>query len=295
MDLVFDGLLVLDKPGGMTSREAVDQAQQWFPRRSRLGHTGTLDPLATGVLVVCVGKATRLAEYVQAMGKTYHSLFRLGATSDTDDADGTITAVADAPVPDQAAVQAALARFVGTIEQMPPAYSAAKVTGQRAYALARRGEEVELRPRPVQVYDIRLLRYAYPELEVEIDCGKGTYIRSLARDIGAALGCGAHVATLRRTRVGPFTPAMAVPLETPRQEARTRLLPAALALSELPHLLLPQSDVGRLCHGQRIVPAASPPALDGAIVVCDESGTPCLVAAIDPKEGTLRPVKVLVS
>ncbi|MFO0930987.1 MAG: tRNA pseudouridine(55) synthase TruB, partial [Gemmataceae bacterium] len=237
----LDGLLVLDKPGGITSREAVDQALRWFPRGTRIGHTGTLDPLATGVLVVCLGKATRLVEYVQAMSKTYRSRFRLGATSDSDDADGTISPVPDAPIPDRPTVEAALARFVGTIEQVPPVYSAAKVTGQRAYALARRGEEVQLRARPVQVYAIRVLGYDPPDLDVEIDCGKGTYIRSLARDVGAALGCGAYVATLRRTRVGPFHAEQAIALDAERAEARARLLPPTDALAELPRVVLPSA------------------------------------------------------
>src|SRR5947207_12503823 len=128
MSTRLDGLLVLDKPGGMTSRDAVDRAQRWFPRRTRIGHTGTLDPLATGVLVLCLGQATRLTEYVQDMGKTYHSTFRLGARSDSDDADGVVTPVTGAGEPSAEEVRAALASFVGIIAQVPPAYSAAKVT-----------------------------------------------------------------------------------------------------------------------------------------------------------------------
>src|SRR5262249_9674427 len=183
VNAAWDGLLVLDKPAGITSRSAVDRALRWFPRRTRLGHAGTLDPLATGVLVLCLGGATRLAEYVQRMGKTYTSTFVLGATSDTDDADGTVTPVPGAADPGRGAVAAALAGLVGTLEQVPPAFSAAKVTGRRAYDLARRGEEVPLRPRPVEVYGIDVLRYEYPFLDVEVRCGKGTYIRALARDL----------------------------------------------------------------------------------------------------------------
>src|SRR5262249_27852927 len=149
-----DGLLVLDKPSGITSRDAIDRAARWFPRRTKVGHTGTLDPLATGVLVVCVGATTRLAEYVQAMTKTYRSTFHLGATSDTDDADGTVTPVPGARAPARGEVEGALRGLVGAVEQVPPAYSAAKVTGQRAYALARQGEEVQLAARVVQVYAI---------------------------------------------------------------------------------------------------------------------------------------------
>ncbi len=151
-----DGLLVLDKPGGVTSRDAVNAALRWFPRGTRMGHTGTLDPLATGVLVLCLGAATRLTEYVQRMGKTYRAGVRLGARSDTDDADGVVTAV-DAAAPDAATVAACLAGFVGDIEQTPPAYSAAKVAGRRAYDLARQGQDVDLRPRRVHIYGIDVL------------------------------------------------------------------------------------------------------------------------------------------
>src|SRR4051794_74665 len=143
----MNGLLVIDKPGGMTSRDAVNRVQRWFPRRTKIGHTGTLDPLATGVLVVCVGAATRLAGYIQAMGKRYTSRFRLGATSTTDDADGEVTETGAVPA-SREAVDAALARFIGVIEQTPPAFSAMKVDGRRAHALARAGEEVKLAARP---------------------------------------------------------------------------------------------------------------------------------------------------
>lgn len=219
----MNGLLVIDKPAGMTSRDVVNRVQQWFPRGTKVGHTGTLDPLATGVLVICVGAATKLADVVQAMGKTYRSQFRLGATSDTDDADGTVTLVRDAVPPTEEAVRAALARFVGVVEQLPPAYSALKVAGRRAHDLARRGEAVELKPRPVRIDAVRLLDYEWPFVEVEVDCGKGTYIRSIARDLGAKLGCGGLVATLRRTRVGPFTAEQAIGLELSWEEARKRL------------------------------------------------------------------------
>src|SRR5713101_3174929 len=140
-DPAINGLLVVDKPSGMTSRDVVDRAARWFPRRTRVGHTGTLDPLATGVLVLCIGQATRLTEYVQRMGKTYRAGLRLGARSDTDDADGTITPAAVDQPPGQEPVQVALEQFIGEVDQVPPAHSAAKVAGRRAYDLARRGEE----------------------------------------------------------------------------------------------------------------------------------------------------------
>jgi tRNA pseudouridine55 synthase len=289
----LDGLLVLDKPGGITSREALDRALRWFPRRTRVGHAGTLDPLATGVLVLCLGGATRLVEYVQAMGKTYKSLFRLGATSDSDDADGTVTPVPGAADPGPGAVAAALAGLVGTIEQVPPAYSAAKVAGRRAHALARRGEDVTLRARPVQVHAIDVLRYAYPDLEVEVRCGKGTYVRSLARDLGRALGCGAFVQTLRRTRVGPFTAEAAARLDMPPEEARLGLLPLEAAVAELPRAVLPPREVGRLRSGQAV---ALPPALAGRrgeVGVFDGSGSLVAIAITEGASRLLRPAKVL--
>src|SRR5436305_2912931 len=153
----MDGLLVIDKPGGVTSRDVVNRVQRWFPRRTKIGHTGTLDPLATGVLVLCVGKATKLADRVQALGKTYRTRLLLGATSDTDDADGTVTPVPGAVPPTEQQIRELLPSFVGRIEQVPPAYSALKVQGARAYDLARGGEVVTRTARPVDAYAVTLL------------------------------------------------------------------------------------------------------------------------------------------
>jgi tRNA pseudouridine55 synthase len=286
----MEGLLVLDKPSGITSRDAVDRAVRWFPRRTKVGHTGTLDPLATGVLVLCLGSATRLAEYVQAMTKTYRSAFRLGATSDSDDADGAVTPVAGARAPSLADVEEALRGLTGTIEQVPPAYSAAKVTGRRAYALARKGEEVQLTPRPVRVYAIDVLRYDHPRLEVQVRCGKGTYIRSLARDLGQRLGCGAYVEELRRTRVGPFAAEQAVPLDASAELARSRLLPAALALEELPRIELAPGERQALRQG-RAVPLPPGQGAAGEAAVFDADGRAVAIVAVEA--GVVRPVKVL--
>src|SRR5262245_30326921 len=198
----MNGLLVIDKPSGMTSRDVVNRVQKWFPRKTKIGHTGTLDPLATGVLVVCVGAATRLADYVQAMGKSYASRFCLGATSTTDDADGEVTETPNVVPPTLRQIDEATATFMGNIEQIPPAVSALKVDGQRAHDLVRQGKDVKHAARTVRIDDIRVKNYEWPFLDVEVDCGKGTYIRSIARDLGAALGCGGLVLTLRRTRVG---------------------------------------------------------------------------------------------
>jgi tRNA pseudouridine55 synthase len=289
----FHGLLVLDKPTGMTSRAAVNRVQRWFPRGTRLGHTGTLDPLATGVLVLCVGPATRLTEYVQDMEKTYRTRLLLGAGSDTDDADGAISAVPGAVEPGQVAVEEALCAFVGEIVQVPPAYSAAHVAGRRAYDLARGGEKVQLPPRRVQVHDITLLAYAYPRLELEVCCGKGTYIRSLARDLGDCLGCGALVETLRRTRIGPFDESAALVLDADRETARSRLLPVAAAVADLPRVEVAAEQARRLRQGQDIsYPGLALPA-GAAVAVFDGASELVAIARVSAETGHLRPVKVL--
>jgi tRNA pseudouridine55 synthase len=254
----MNGLLVIDKPGGMTSRDVVNRVQRWFPRKTKIGHTGTLDPLATGVLVVCVGAATRLADFVQAMGKTYRSRFRLGATSTTDDADGVVTENPSAVPPTREQVEAAIPSFLGTVEQVPPAFSALKLGGERAHDLARQGKEVQLAARPVRIDAIRVLGYDWPFLDVEIDCGKGTYIRSIARDLGAKLGCGGMVETLRRTRIGPFTAEQGVALEVSPEEAKAKLLPLSAAVGELPRVFLEQDEARRFFHGQAVRAAPRP-------------------------------------
>lgn len=297
MPATVHGLLVVDKPGGLTSRDVVNRVQGCFPRGMRIGHTGTLDPLATGVLVLCVGQATRLTEYIQDMDKTYHSVFRFGVRSDTDDADGTVQPVADAPVPDRAAVDRGLNEFIGDIEQVPPAYSAAKVSGRRAYDLARRGHEVALAARRVHIDDITVLAYEYPRLEIEVSCGKGTYIRSLARDLGERLGCGALVEMLRRTRVGPFTAAEGVTLDLDTSQIVSRLLPLAAAVAELPQLTLPPSLGDRLRHGQR-VPCPDSFSLQKEVTdpvkvaVLAASGSLVAIARLNLEDRTLLPEKV---
>ena len=248
----MNGLLVIDKPPGMTSRDAVNRVQKWFPRKTKIGHTGTLDPLATGVLVVCVGQATRLADYVQAMGKSYTSRFRLGATSTTDDADGEVTETPNAPVPTREQIDSALARFVGNVEQVPPAVSALKVDGQRAHDLVRKGKDVQLAARTVRIDAIRVTGYEWPWLDVEVDCGKGTYIRSIARDLGAELGCGGLVQTLRRTRVGPFAAEQGIGLDVSPEVAKAKLQPLAAAATGMPQVFLDQEQARRFFRGQEL-------------------------------------------
>lgn len=288
----FHGLLVVDKPGGITSRAALDRAQAWFPRGTRLGHTGTLDPLATGVLVVCVGAATRLAEYVQRMAKSYDAVLQLGVKSTTDDADGVCTPVIEAVMPEPSAVASRLQEFVGFIEQAPPAFSAAKSAGRRAYELARRGESVTLAARPVHIHAITIQNYAYPHLHVVVDCGKGTYIRALARDLGERLGCGALIASLRRTRVGPFAVGDAITLESDPALARSQLLPLATAVSELPPLVVTADELGRLRHGQRIV-RADESAVPEVAAAFDVEGNLVGVVTGDQQQRSIAPLKML--
>jgi tRNA pseudouridine55 synthase len=293
MKPTFDGLLVLDKPGGLTSRDAVDRAQRWFPRGTRLGHTGTLDPLATGVLVLCAGSATRLTEYVQHMAKTYRTTVRLGARSDTDDADGTVTPAEGARLPSPDELATCLGGFLGEIEQVPPAFSAAKVTGQRAYDLARRGEDVTLAARRVRIDAIDVLRYEYPEVDLEVRCGKGTYIRSLARDLGERLGCGGLVQVLRRTRVGPFRAEDAVALDVDAATARARLCPLAMAVADLPGVTVVARAAANLRQGKAVpLPPGSVPTTDECAVFSEDGGL-IAVARWDARRHLVQPVKVL--
>jgi tRNA pseudouridine55 synthase len=282
----MNGLLVIDKPSGMTSRAVVNHVQRWFPRKTKIGHTGTLDPLATGVLVICVGAATRLADYVQAMGKTYVSRFRLGATSNTDDADGVITETPEAVPPTRERIEAALASFIGTVEQTPPAFSALKVSGKRAHDLARKGKAVELRARLVRIDAIRITRYEWPFLDVEIDCGKGTYIRSFARDLGARLGVGSFVQTLRRMRIGPFTASEGISIEV--EPSSVELIPSLAAVAGLERVTVDLDELRQLRQGQRVTRARNGQS-EAALV--DEAGR---LVAIGRREGTqIRPVIVL--
>jgi len=286
----MNGLVVLNKPAGVTSRKMVDRALEWFPGE-RAGHAGTLDPMATGVLVVCIGPATRLIEYVQRMGKTYSAGVRLGAWSETDDAEGTIHPVDNAVRPSRQQVAECLQTFVGEIEQTPPAYSAAHVAGRRAYRLARKGQDVALAPRLVRIHRIDLIHYEYPRLDLVIDCGKGTYIRSVARDLGRRLGCGGYLERLQRSRVGPFTVEQAVSFDTARESVRDRLLPARLAVSELPGVSLSDAEVSRLRQGQRLPPRATIPR--GDVALFDEKGELAGIGRADHEQQVLRPFKML--
>lgn len=216
----IEGIYIIDKPLGMSSQRAVGHVKRWARARSgvrtiKVGHGGTLDPLATGVLVIAVGRAqTKTLDAVVGAQKEYEAVVRLGQTSTTDDEEGEKTVCAVANVPTIDAVQATVQQFVGNIVQTPPIYSAIKIDGVEAYKRVRRGQHVEIAPRTVRIDAIDVLSYAYPDVHIRVTCGKGTYIRALARDIGAALGTGAYMAALRRTRVGTYHIADAQSLAT---------------------------------------------------------------------------------
>jgi tRNA pseudouridine55 synthase len=206
------GLLNINKPTGKTSRDVVNHVQR-LVRPAKVGHAGTLDPLATGVLVVCVGPATRLIQYVQQMPKRYRATFLLGCRSDSDDTELEVTPV-DAPAATRSAIETALPNFVGTIQQRPPAFSAIKVKGKRAYDLARNGEQIQLEARPITIHGIDIVSYDYPELVLDIRCGSGTYIRSIGRDLAEQLGTAAVMSALERTEIGRFRATDAATLDS---------------------------------------------------------------------------------
>jgi len=234
----------------MTSRDVVNLLQR-FLRRVRLGHAGTLDPLATGVLVVCVGTATRLVPFVQELPKLYRGTFLLGQSSSTDDVDGEVRELDAPPIPSREQIDAVLPEFVGTILQRPPIYSAVKIQGRRGYEWARQGLPREPKPRPVEIHGLKVLRYEYPTLEMEIHCGSGTYVRSLGRDIAQRLGTAAVMSQLTRLAIGHFTIEQAVdPQEIGPHNWRDVLRPAAIAVKHLAQVQLPDDDVKKLLHGQ---------------------------------------------
>ncbi|MEN6408683.1 MAG: tRNA pseudouridine(55) synthase TruB [Anaerolineaceae bacterium] len=258
MKNAISGVLVVDKPVGLTSHDVVQIIRKGTNIR-RAGHTGTLDPRASGVLVVLIGPAVRLSEYVSASDKRYQAILQLGTTTDTYDADGRVLSSSPVNIT-EAQFEEALSKFVGEIEQVPPPYSAIKVQGRRAYDMARNGEEVDLAPRKIQVYNLELLEWAPPEAVIDVYCSSGTYVRSLAHDLGETLGCGAHLVGLRRTKSGRFTLRDAVPLRKLREAFEAGnwyqyLIPAAEALSDWIAVELSVEQVDMVRHGHR-VPAA---------------------------------------
>jgi len=270
------GLFNVDKPAGLSSREVVSRIEG-LVRGVKCGHAGTLDPLATGVLVVCVGPATRLIQYVQRLPKRYRGVFQLGQRSMTDDVEGEVELVAGAPEPTRAQVEAVLPEFVGEIQQRPPAFSAIKFDGQRSYDRARRGEAFELPARTVTVHRLEALRYEYPELELAIECGSGTYVRSLGRDLAAALGTAAVMSALVRTAIGDFRVEDAVALDAITNATfAEHLRPPLEALGRLPRVSVNEKELVELRHGRPIE-------MRGLVRPLAEAGSPAGEwAAVDP-------------
>lgn len=286
------GFLNIIKPAGPTSHDMVDRVRRTVGRGVKVGHCGTLDPFASGVLVVCIGQATRLADYVQSRPKRYVAQITLGATSDTDDSEGAIVAGAPVPCPpDEAAVRQALLRFVGEIQQTPPAHSAVHVDGKRAYSLARKGQQMTLAPRAVHVHAIDLVEYRYPLLTIDVRCGGGTYIRAIARDVGAALGVGGYCSQLQRTEVGPFKLADATTAE--QLDTARHLQSPLLAVAEMPQFGVDHGDTRHIAMGQRItLPQTMQPGSQCAAV--SQTGELVAIGEVQGDGATFRPHSVFV-
>jgi len=234
----------------MTSRDVVNVVQRRLPRKTKVGHAGTLDPLAEGVLVLGIGPAVRLVPYVQQQPKHYQATFRLGASSISGDLEGEITQFPDLPVPTRKQLDDAAAGLIGTIDQVPPAHSAIWIDGRRAYQRIRAGEEFEMPSRRVQIHALDITRYEYPEVDLNIVCGSGTYIRTLGIDLAVAAGSTAVMSFLSRVGIGPFLLSDSVPQKTFREEnIEPHLLATSLAVPHLPRLTLNEAEVRRVGHG----------------------------------------------
>jgi tRNA pseudouridine55 synthase len=294
----LNALLLLDKPAGLSSNQALQQARHIF-RAEKAGHTGSLDPLATGLLPICFGEATKIAGLLLGSHKAYETVALLGATTDTDDADGQVLLERSVPSFDDATIEAALAPLRGAIRQRAPIYSALKQGGEPLYAKARRGEAIEAPERDVSVFDLRVLEREGPRLRLHIECGSGTYVRSLVRDLGETLGCGAHVQVLRRLWVDPFTQPRMFTLDELRALSEQDphaleqcLLPIESGLTSFPRLEVDPATAHRLGMGQaiRLDPAPSPAPV-GPIALHDESGRALGLGYLD-ETGALRPQRL---
>ncbi len=308
---IFFGVLNINKPTGMTSRRAVDAAAR-IVKPAKAGHAGTLDPLASGVLVVCVGPATRLIPHIQQQTKVYRGCFLLGQRSNTDDTTGEVEIVTASPGVTRRQIEDLLPQFVGDIEQVPPQFSAVHVDGQRAYQRARRGETVELTAKTVHVERISLLEFQPAQIELEIECGSGTYIRSIGRDLGDKLGCGAVMSSLVRTRIGPFTLETAIsPEELDADQFKQYLLPATVAVPDLPQYVCRDDEIDEIGFGRMLtwrIPnsdfavevaskrtAVSSEPTDGALVaLVTNTGQLAALARYRAEDQSLAPKQVFV-
>jgi tRNA pseudouridine55 synthase len=299
------GFLVVDKPVGWTSHDVVDAARRWLGIR-RVGHLGTLDPLATGLLPLAIREATKLAPFVAQGPRVYVGRIRLGVATDTFDAEGRVVHRHDGPLPSEKAVRDALAEFLGEGMQIPPMFSSVKKGGVPLHRLARRGEEVERAPRPVRIDSLEMHHYAPPEVGIEISCSPGTYVRTLASDLGEQLGCGAHLSGLRRTRSGPFRLDWAGSVEefqaaADRGECESRLIAPERVLG-LPVVKLRVDQARRVAHGGDIPVAeasgpfesGTPPRPGDRLAALAPSGTLTAVMELRP-DRVLHPVRVLAA
>jgi tRNA pseudouridine55 synthase len=284
---VTDGLLIVDKPTGWTSHDVVARVRRLAGTR-RVGHAGTLDPMATGVLVLGIGRATRLLGHLALHDKAYDATIRLGATTTTDDAEGEVIAEAEggaALAVGDTAIAAAMADMTGDIEQVPSSVSAIKVDGVRAYKRAREGEAFQLKPRPVHVAAFEVIDRRGTDLDVHVECSTGTYVRALARDLGDGLGVGAHLTALRRTRVGGFDIADAATLDDLERELGVIPLAAAVG-GAFPRIDVSRDDAERIAHGQRL--ALDLPASPAGVFAPDGS----VVALVEDRDGVAQPTCV---
>lgn len=285
----FDGVVPIDKPAGPTSHDIVAAARRAL-RTRRIGHTGTLDPFATGLLLLCVGRATRIAEYLTGSDKRYRARVRLGVRTETDDDTGAVLDTRDASAVSRDMVEAALAQQRGRIMQTPPQYSAKKQAGERAYDMARAGVAFTLPAVAVEVYELNIVEFHAPFVELDVHCSSGTYIRALARDIGAALGVGAHLVALRRTAIGNVSVDRGLSLEQlqEREQVQRAVIAPIDALSDMPRLELHSEEVALIRHGRALPGRAQ---FDGvvALVAAGE-----LVAIAVADAGSIRPRKVFV-
>lgn len=290
----ISGILIVDKPSGMTSHDVVAIIRKGTGLR-RIGHTGTLDPRASGVLVILIGPAVRLSEYLVCDRKGYEAMIRFGSVSDTYDGDGNVIQTGRETPEDEDEIIEAMDGFVGEITQVPPAYSAIKIHGQKAYDLARKGEDVVLEGRKITVFSFDFIEYVRPELTADIVCSSGTYIRSIAHDLGQKLGCGAYLSGLRRTMSGKFTLRDAVPLADLQKSFEEGtwfqyLIPAAEALDEYEEVFLDMETEADILHGRRIAAEDGPHDRMGKAV--SEQGELIALLEFVPETQEWKPRKV---
>ncbi|MEM5295726.1 tRNA pseudouridine(55) synthase TruB [Burkholderia sp. JPY481] len=295
----LDGVLLLDKPLGLSSNDALIRAKRLYLAK-KAGHTGTLDPLATGLLPLCFGEATKFSQDLLEADKTYEATMRLGIRTTTGDAEGEALDIRAVDC-DEAAVRAALRGFIGEIVQVPPMYSALKRDGKPLYEYARAGQTVEREGRPVTIHALELIACALPDVTFRVTCSKGTYVRTLAEDIGEALGCGAHLVALRRTGVGALTLDHSVTLDAlsaaTELERDAWLQPVDALLSTFPQVTLNDDDTRRFLHGQRLKLSSLTIAADAAnaprVRVYSAQGR--LLGVAKPGEGVLAPERLVVT